>query len=185
MAATVIINRQTGTDGAPTKTPITSANTEQVTQDAHYASPGTNPIPVPVSGSNYGFWVSTRLETTVAPAGTINNLRYYMDGTEDSPAGVDWLAQAANVGANSGYRQAVGTVGTTGTELTAANHTGLTGAPVDPFTWTAASPKALAGSTSGVGDFGDFMVTQLKVASTTIHTGAITTETATWQYDET
>jgi hypothetical protein len=187
VAATIVVKRWTGAAGAPTKTDITGANTEHVTADAHYATGGTSPIPVPAAGSNYGFWVSTRACCSVSPAGTVNNLKVYLDGANSSPAGVTWLAQAANVGANAGYRQAAGTVDSTGDELNTTNHMGLTGAPVNPFTWTSASPKSLTGSITNpsTGDFGDFLVSQLVVANTVAQSGPITAETIVWQWDET
>ena len=186
MAATVTIRSWTGTAGAPTKTDVTSATKRLVTEDAHYSGGTTNPIPVPAAGSNYSFWPSYRLSADTTPTTQINNLRFYSDGTSSSPSGVTWLAQTANITPDAGYRQASGTVGTTGLALNTTNHTGLTAAPVDPFAWTSGSPKTMAGSISNpsTGDFGDFMVMQLVVASTTAATGAITAEQFTVVYDE-
>ena len=187
MAATILLRRWTGPSGSIVKTDITGINTEHVTEDAHYTTGGTNPIPIPSAGTNYGFWVTVGLNAAISPAGTINNLRFYTDGVNSSPSGVTWLCQNANVGADSGYRTAAGTVGVTGTQLTTGNHSGLTGAPVDPFTFTAGSPLSLGGSivNPNIGDFGDLVVTQLVVASSATATGVITTETMTYQWDET
>ena len=95
----------------------------------------------------------------------------------------------ASTGADSGYRQATGTEGQTGTQLTQANHTGLDAAPVDAFTKTSGSPLSLNGSISNpnTGAFGDFVVYQVTVdnsASPGVHPSS-TPETWTWKYDET
>lgn len=185
MAATVIIDRLTGTAGSETETDITSANTRASTSDS--ASPGTaNPIPVPASGTNYSYWVTTRLKCTVTPTGTIDNLRWYSDGTNSLGTGVTCKGADASTGTNSGYRQGTGTSGTTGTQLTTGNHTGLDGTPVDVFGLTSGSPKTLGGSivNPSTGRFGDHFVYQVEVG-TTAAAGTTTTETFTYKYDET
>jgi hypothetical protein len=185
VAATVII--QTAHGAGPTLTDITSANERHTTDDTYTAAGTGNPIPIPAAGSNYSMWRSRRLSASVTPTTAINNLKWYSDGTNSAPSGVTWLAQAANVGATAGYRVATGVTGTSGDVLNTTNHTGLTGAPVDPFTFTSGSPKSLAGSLSNpsTGAFGDYFVTQLVVASTVAVTGAISAEVFTWQWDET
>ena len=180
MAATVTIRRWTGSSGGPTKTDITSANTRASTSDA--ASPGTSdPIPVPGAGTNYSYWVSTRLSVDVAPSGTINNLKWYTnDGVNSFGTGVTCKGQNS-----TSYVQATGTQGTTGTQLTTGNHAGLSGAPVDVFTFTSGSPKSLAGTiTASTGDLGDFFVYQIEVG-TTAGPGTTPTETFVFKYDET
>lgn len=184
MAATVTIRRWTGASGgteSASRTAIRSSSS-----DNDYTTETTNPIIIPVSGTNYGFWVSTRLNAGTSPTGTINNLRWNSDGTNSQGTGVTCVGQEANVGANAGYRQATGTVGTTGNVLNTTNHTGLTGAPVDVYGLTSGSPKSLAGSISNptTGAFGSFFVYQIAVASTA-GAGTLTNETYTWRYDET
>jgi hypothetical protein len=189
MAATVLIREANG--GTPVLTDVTAVNTRYNTSDVYAASGTSNTVPIPATGSNYSFWKHHRLDATVTPTTAINNVKWYTDGANSSPAGVTWLAQTANVGALAGYRQAglvgVEVIGTTGAELTTANHTGLTAAPVDPFTFTSGSPLALTGSISNpsTGPFADYVVTQMVVASTTTTTGAITAEQGTFAYDET
>jgi hypothetical protein len=189
MAATVLIRTAHG--AGPTLTDVTSVNDRHTTDDVYYAAGTTNPIPIPSAGSNYSFWRHHRLDATVTPVTSISNLRWYTDGANSSPAGVTWLGQAANAGALAGYRQAgtIGgeTVGTTGIILNTTNHTGLTGAPVDPFTFTSGAPKSLAGSIANpsTGPFGDYFVTSIAVSSATNTTGAITAETISWVFDET
>lgn len=176
MPATVEVVRLTG--AGPTVTTVTSVNTRASTSDA--PSPGSaNPIPVPGAGSNYSFWVTTRLNCTVAPATNISNLRFFTDGSNGFGTGVTALAQSA-----SSYVQATGTTGATGDQLSQGNHAGLTDAPVSPFTWTSGSPKSLNGSTSTTGQFGDYMVMQL-VVGTTAGPGTVPAETFSFSYDET
>jgi hypothetical protein len=183
MAATIIINRWTGSSGAYTKNNITAANTVANAADSHQttAAGSSNPITIPAAGTNYSFWVSTRLECSSTPTGTVNNLRWYSDGGNGFGTGVTCKAQNATT-----YVQATGTTGTTGNQLNTTNHTGLSGAPADAFTFTVGSPKSLTGSISNpsTGDFGDFMVYQLEVTSSA-GAGVTGTETFTWLYDET
>jgi hypothetical protein len=185
MAATVTVRRHTGTAGSQTKTDITSATTRASASDA--PAPGTaDPIPIPGAGTNYSYWVSTRLSADTTPAGTINNLKWYSDGSNNYGTGVTCVAADASTGGNDGYIQATGTQGTTGTELTQGNHGGLDQAPFDAFSKTSGSPQALGGSIDNpsTGDFGDFVVLQIEVASTA-GPGTLSAETFTYQMDET
>lgn len=185
MAANVQIKRFTG--AAPgTGTNITGINTRANAEDAHSTAGTSNPVRIPSSGTNYSYWVSTRLDATTAPTGTINNLRWFTDGTNNFGTGITCVGQTANAGADAGYRQATGTPGTTGTQLTTGNHTGLTGAPVNVFTFTSGSPKTLVGSISNptTGVFGDFFIYQLEIISTA-SPGSSAQETFTFRYDET
>lgn len=177
MAATVIINRLTG--AGPTATDITSINTRANAEDAHTTAGTSNSILVPAAGTNYSYWVTTRLEVTAITGGTVDNLRWYTDGSNNFGTGVTCKAQNA-----TSYVQATGTPGTSGTQLTTGNHAGLSGAPVDAFTFTSGSPKTLSGSTSSTGQFGDRMVYQIEVG-TTAASGATAAETFTWKYDDT
>jgi hypothetical protein len=183
MPATVIINRWTGASGSPTKTAITSANTVANAVDTHQstASSSTNPIRIPTSGTNYSYWVATRLSATTSPSGTIDNIRWYSDGANNFGTGVTCKGQDA-----SGYVQATGTVGTTGTVLGTAAYSTLSGAPVDVFTLSSGSPKTIGGSVvnPSTGDFGSFFIYQVEV-TTTAQPGTTGQETFTWLYDET
>lgn len=181
MAATVIINRWTGTSGSPTKTNITSINTVANAQDAHEttAASSSNPIRVPDSGTNYSYWVVTRLNCTVAPAGTIDNIRWYTDGSNGFGTGI-----GCNVGKASSYVQATGTVGVTGNLLSTSNYATLSYGPQNAFDFNSTSPLPVSGSTSGTGDFGDYLVYQLTVG-TSAAPGTTGQESFTWIYDET
>lgn len=185
MTATVTVRRHTGTAGSQTKTDITSGTALASTSDA--PSPGSaNPIPIPTSGSKYSYWVSTRLSVDVTMAGTIDNLKWFADGANGFGTGVTCNGAKASTGSNAGYREAGGTPGDTGTQLTTGNHTGLDATPGDVFAYTSGSPLSLVGTMSNpsTGDLGDFMVWQMVVASTA-SPGLTPTETFTFRYDET
>jgi len=177
MAATVLIRRLTG--AGPTATDITSINTRANAEDAHSTGGTSNPIQIPSSGTNYSYWVVTRLDCTVAPSGTINNIKWYTDGANGFGTGV-----TCRVGTATGYVQATGTAGTTGTELTAGNYSGFTLGNANAFTYTTGSPLSVTGSTTGIGQFGDRVVYQIEVASTA-GPGATSGETFTFRFDET
>jgi hypothetical protein len=180
MAATVDILRWTGATGAPVKSTITGINTRANALDSHTTADTSSPVQIPASGSNYSFWVCTRLTAGTSPAGTINNLRWYADGANNFGTGITAIGNEATT-----YVQATGTVGQTGIQLTTGAYSTIT-TPVDPFTFTAASPKSLAGSIANptTGDFGSWFVYQIVVASTATP-GATAQETFTWKYDET
>jgi len=177
LAATVQINRLTGS--GPTYTNITAINTRANAEDAHSTAGTTNSILIPTSGTNYSYWVTTQLEVTAITGGTVDNLRWYTDGSNNFGTGVTCKGQEA-----TSYVQASGTPGTTGTQLTTGNHAGLTGSPVDVFTFTSGSPKTLTGTTSTAAKFGSRFVYQIEVG-TTASSGATGSETWTWKYDDT
>jgi hypothetical protein len=181
MAATVDIVRLTGAaPGAPSV--ITNTNTRANTTDAHTTADIMNPVQIPAAGLSYSFWVNTRLSCSVTPAGTINNLRWFTDGTNNLGTGITIVGNEA-----TGYTQATGTPGQTGTPLTVAAYTGgvLTD-PVDIFTFTPSAPKSLAGSlvNPATGQFGSLFVYQA-VLDTTVSPGVSGQETFSWKYDET
>jgi len=190
MVATVQIIRKTGTAGAEDVSVIndgtTGINTRANAYDTHSTADTTNPIRIPAASSNYSYWVSTRLKCTVSPAGTINNVKWFSDGTNSMGTGVTCVGELASTGANAGYIQATGTPGTTGTVLSMANHTGMDAEPTDVFAWTTGSPKTLTATISNpsTGEFGEHFVYQVVVASTA-SPGVTTSETFSWRYDET
>lgn len=177
MAATVQIVRLTG--AGPTATDITSINTRANAEDAHTTAGTTNSILVPAAGTNYSYWVVTRLNVTAITSGTVDNIKWYTDGANNFGTGV-----TAKVNTATGYVQATGTAGTTGTQLTTGNYATLAGAPVDAFTYTSGSPLSVAGTTTTTGQVGDRVVYQIEVG-TTAASGATATETFTWKYDDT
>lgn len=183
MAATIIINRLTG--AGPTLTPITSGNTRASTSDA--PSPGTaDPIPIPAAGTNYSYWVCTRLQCTVTPTGTVNNLKWYTD------AGGFGTGVNVTVDTATAYTQATGTQGSTGDELTTTSYPSISGGGgagqpyANAFSFTSGAPLSVTGSITNpsTGEFGDRVVYQIEVINTA-SAGSLTPETFTWQYDET
>jgi len=179
MAATVTIRRWTGSAGGPTKTDITSINTRANAEDAHSTAGTTNSILIPSVGTNYSYWVSTRLSVDSITAGTVDNIKWYTDGTNNFGTGVTCIGQSATT-----YVQATGTPGQTGTQLTTGNHAGLDTTPSDVFSFTSASPLSVTGSATTTGDLGHLLIYQM-VVDTTAASGATASETFTWKYDDT
>lgn len=186
MAANVGINRKTGAGPVDTRVDVSggSGSTRASTSDA--PTPGTtNPIPIPAAGTNYSFWVVLQLNAFTTPAGTINNIKWYLDGTNS------WTGVTFEVGTSPVYTQATGTTGATGDQLTDTNYTVGTLTPTTPtadngFTYTSASPLAVTGTLSNpaTGAIGDFVAYQLSVG-TTAGAGTLSAENITFQYDET
>lgn len=177
MAATVQIRRLTG--AGPTSTDITSGNTRANAEDAHSTAGTTNPIQIPSSGLSYSFWVITQLNCTVAPSVSIGNIKWFTDGANGLGTGLTMKVSTA-----SGYVQATGTVGTSGTQLTTGNYASLAGAPVNAFGLTSAAPLSVPGSIGATtGAFGDRVVYQVEVDPTAAP-GASNAETLSWRYDE-
>lgn len=179
--ATVDIVRRTGSSGGPTDTIITASSTRASTSDV--AVPGANnPIPIPVSGTNYSFWVITRLKVQANPDGhTINNVKWF-SSTTNQPGGVTIMGNKA-----TSYIRATGTVGVSGTQLTTGapgNYTTLT-APVSVFSFTSAAFCTLGGSvtTTGFGTL-DHFVWQVGLDSTVTPASPAPANTYVFRYDE-
>lgn len=179
MAATVTIRRWTGSSGSPTKTDITSINTRANAEDTHTTAGTSNSILIPTSGSNYSYWVSTRLSVDAISSGTVDNIKWYTDGTNNFGTGVTCVGSTA-----SSYVQATGTAGTTGLDLSTSNHASLAATPSNVFALTSGSPQSVTGSATSTGDLGHFFVYQIVVDSTA-SSGATSSETFTWKYDDT
>jgi len=182
MVATVTIRRHHG--ATPTKTDITTLNTRACTDDGvtPTGNPTANPIPIVAGNTKYSYWIVTRLSADTTPTGTINNLKWYSDGTNSLGTGVTCVGNNA-----SAYVQATGTAGDTGTVLNTTNYANLSANPTNVFAWTSGSTLSLAGSISNpdTGDFGDYFVYQIVVNGDTASPGATAQETFTFQYDET
>lgn len=179
MSATVIINRWTGTTGSPTKTNVTGINSRMNAEDTSTTAGTTNSIQVPSAGTNYSYWAAFRLNITAITGGTVNNIKFYTDGTNSFGTGV-----ALNVNTATAYSQATGTAGTTGDPLNTTNYPTLAGAPSNAFSYNSTTPLSISGSSSTTGDVGDFLVLQLAI-STTAASGPTPQETMTLRYDDT
>lgn len=175
--ATIIVNRLTG--AGPTATAITSINTRANAYDTHSTADTTNPIAIPTSGTNYSYWVVTRLQCTVVPTTSVDTLKWYTDGTNSLGTGCTMKCSTA-----TGHVQATGTAGTSGDQLTVIAYATLAGAPSNSFAYTSGAPLSVTGSTSTAQQFGDRVVYQIEIG-TTASPGATATETITWKYSET
>lgn len=173
------IHRLTG--AGPTGTDITSINTRANAEDSHSTSGTTNPIRIPAAGTNYSYWVVTRLYYNGSGTGTINNVKWYTDGGNGFGTGV-----TCSVGTATAYTQASGTAGTTGLELTSGNYASFTLGNANAFTYTSGSPLSVTATVTDPSSeyFGDRVVYQIAVG-TTAGAGATPTETFTFQYDST
>lgn len=177
MPATVQIRRWTGS--TPTKTDVTSINSRLNAYDGHSTADTSNPILIPPTGTNYSFWATFCLYVAAITGGTVNNIKWYTDGSNGLGTGIS-LKVSANA---TSYTQATGTDGQSGTVLNNTNYPGV-GTPANAFDYTSSSPLSVTGSTTGTGDVGNLVVLQLEVASTASQ-GATPQETITWQYDDT
>lgn len=164
MAATVQIISHHGAAGA-TETQVDGGTMRYKVADNDTAD-ANDPIPVPPSGTNYSYIKQCRFKTTVAPSNTVNNLKFYTDGANGFGTGV-----SLNVKTDSSYTNPA-TQGTTA----------LTGT-ADAFSYTSGSPLSVTGSTTTTESFGDYIVSQMAVASTA-SPGTTPNETLTFQYDE-
>ena len=182
MAATVHIAQYNGVTAASTQ--ITSASVTVGTSDE---ATQASAIPVPTSGSNHSYWTTTALVATVAPDNAINNLKWYSDGTNSFGTGVTGIVCTA-----SGYNQASGAAGSSGSLLNTTNHAGLSGCPASAtvasnmFLYTSSCLLTVTGSRGATaGSIGDkFVIFQLSVISTA-GAGNSVEEVLTFQFDET
>jgi hypothetical protein len=126
----------------------------------------------PTSGDNYGFFKTVYLNADTTPSNTINNLKFFCDGT------IGWTGCVLYAGTTDTYTEATGTVGTTG------DVSGV--ATTDIETYTSLAPLSVAGSITNpnTGKISDFVVLQVKVTTSAV-AGSLGAETLTFRYDET
>ena len=177
--ATIKIFRYTGT--TPDEHDITSQNTLLQAADIHETEAASNPIVVPETGENMSFWASARLRVTENEQNhTINNMKWYTDGSNDLGTGLN-----VDVALASAYDQAVGDEGVAGSAID-GNHGHIISAPADAFNYTSESPldiDATAPSTTGTGDIGDYVVCQGKVGASNLG-GESNQEEVVFQWDQ-
>jgi hypothetical protein len=167
MPATVSVKQSVG--AGPTNTTIT--NLRHNTDDT--VNPGVvNPLVRPTVGSNYGYWKTVFLNADTTPDGTIDNVRFFCDGT------IGWTGVELFAGTDSAYTQATGTPGVTG-NVSAVATTNIT-------SYTSLAPLAVPGSITNpsTGKISDYVVLQAKVGVTAV-AGTLPFETLTMRYDET
>jgi hypothetical protein len=160
-------------NGASTgsETDITSGTSKFCTVDQ--VAPTDNPMIKPGTGlTNYSYKKSYRLGCTVAPTGSITNIKWYLDGANGFATGITVQAKTS-----ASYSQATGTPGTTGAQMTGG---------ADAFSYTSASPLSVPGTlnSGNTTDRSNVVEVQAVIADTA-SAGSIGTETATWRYDET
>ena len=170
MVATVSIKE---VNGASAGTPTTVTAVRFCTTD-DYNPLLTYPLVKPAAGSNYSYMKSTYLNADTAPAGTINNIKWYTDGT------IGWTGVTIQAGTTDTYAQATGTQGTTGDQMTGKTN------QASAATFTSASPLAVPGSIDNpnTGKISGYVVTQA-VVGTGAAAGTLAAETITFCYDET
>lgn len=129
-----------------------------------------NPIVRPTSGTVYSYEKYLKLKITVAPAGSITNLRCYSDGTNSFGTGIGMH---------------IGNTASWGTPVKTESSVAIDQAANDFFAKTSGSPLSFgAGPYSSIGDIGDFVVMQASVASTA-SPGLTVSELLTTAWDET
>lgn len=172
MAATISVKQATGS--GPSAATIT--NLRFKTADDSSGTDTTYPLVKPSSGTNYSYVAWIYLNADTSPASTINNLKFYTDGTNSYGTGVTVKGITTAT-----YTQATGTSGTSG-DLSSTVYTSGT----DVFSYTSASPLAVTGSISNpsTGKISNYVAMQMALA-TTVSAGTLSAETFTWRYDET
>lgn len=176
MAATVVVKQATGS--GPTLTTIT--NLRFKTADDPSGTDTTYPLVRPSAGSNYSYVVWLLLSASTTPAGTINNVKFYTDGTLFTDSSLVGVLRVKGI-TTASYTQAAGTPGTSGT-LSAAVYT----SGADWNGWTSGSPLSVSGSITNpsTGTISDYVALQA-IVTTDQEIKTETAETLTWRYDET
>jgi hypothetical protein len=153
-----------------------------------------NPIPVPASGTNYSYWKQVYLYCDDPDGNTIDNIKFYSDGSIDFGTGVTLYVgdetPTKNSGSDAGYEVATGTPSTTGDSMVDVTngHSDLTG-QTSAASLTSGSPLSVSISEAGnvidlAGETSDYVVLQVAVADTA-SAGLTSQEILTFQYDET
>ncbi len=182
MAAGVSIRKLTGTNSSITSTVVSSGSARLGTSDE---ATSASPIPVPTAGSNYSYWATFQLNASAAADNSLTNVRFWTDGTNSFGTGIDAIVLPA-----SGYASAVGTAGSSGSLLNAANYQGVGGGEAAClvasrlFLYTSSCKLTLSGSIGATtGSFGNRAVVQINV-ETTAGAGNTADENITFSFDE-
>ena len=174
-------------NGISPGTPTTITNQRHKTNDDAITD-SNYLIPVPPSAYNYGYGKCFRLYAS-ALSEILSNVKLYGGGVPSAGSGtIGWTGIILYVGDQTSdtYVQATGTIGETGTELTAYN--GQVSSKTDLLaTYTSGNKKVIAlaggvGSKTGVGAVTQNVWVQLRVDSTAGH-GLIAPYTLTSVYD--
>lgn len=167
MSATVSVKE---VNGASAGVATTITNSRFCTKDMY--NPGdTFTLIKPAAGSNYSYKKTLYLNADTSPAGTINNIKFFCDGT------IGWTGVSVKGKVADAYTQASGTEGTTGDELADAT---------DIESYTSGSPLSLTGDIDNpdTGKISQYLELQA-IIGTGAGPGALSPETCTFRYDET
>jgi hypothetical protein len=167
MAATVELRSYHGADGSETGSDVNGSSIRFKMADNDTVD-ANDPIPVPPTGTTYSWLKNLQLYATATPANTINNLKFYTDGSNGYGTGVGLVAKTS-----SSYVDPV------------ANEDTQLGGATDAFTYTSGSPLSITGSLSNpsTGAIGHFVVLQMTVGSTATQ-GPTGSESLTISWDE-
>jgi len=194
MVAAVSIKYDTaGTDGTPglsTDVDALGPPTLRMKTNDNITIDSADPVPIPSAGTTYSYWKQIYLFCDTAPDTSVDNLKFYSDGTGFGTGITLNVADqfpTKTSASDAGYEIATGTPGSTGNEVV-ANHALVTTVS-DVFTFTSGSP--LSGPTisedsnviNATGESSNYLVLQLAVINTATP-GNKTDETLTIQYDE-
>lgn len=141
--------------------------------DSHPTTDGaTTYIPIPTVGTNYSWRKSFKLNVTVAPTGTVSNLRFFSDAVAWGTGVTCYAKQKA------AYTQG----------SSSDNSALFDGTAVDVTTYTSGSPLTINASTVLTATTGygtqDYLVLQVG-GGTTVTPGTTTARTLTYRVDET
>lgn len=190
MAATVAVCVDKGS--TPTEVDVTSNGVRFRTDDNPNQIDDTYPVPLPVAGTKYSYWVHLFLKVTGGVFTQVNNIKFFTaGGSLYGDAGVDLMVGTEtpekNSGSTAGYDEAVGTEGDSGTEMT-SGHSGITATTNANLAITSA-PKDVSISEAGgaidaAGETSDYVVLQINVGTSAVR-GLKSAATLTFRYDET
>ena len=161
---TVQIYRCTGNTGS-TQVAVQGYSFNDATDDINNSPPvatATDPVAIPASGTNYGWWMSFQAKVTANPVpNTVSNISVYGGS---APTG--WQASGTTldlqIGKSSSYTQAV--TGGTNTGQPMTNYSGLSNQN-SSFNYTSSAPLNLGGSVSNVSPVGAYLVAQVYVGA--------------------
>jgi hypothetical protein len=146
----------------------------------------------PVAGTYYGFWKQIYLICLLPDGHTLNNLKFYSDGTNSFGTGValqiGLQVPTRNLGSFAGYEVAAAASANSGEEMV-ASHGGIT-SKASVFNYTSAAPLtgpsiSEAGNViNATGETSNYIVLQMDVADTASPGELPVDETLTIQYDE-
>jgi hypothetical protein len=169
MAATVNITSYHGySAGSPTSNNNVDGGSLRFKVADNDTADANNPIPIPAAGTNQSWIKQLRFNAATTPSNTINNLKFYTDGSNGFGTGV-----ALNVKTTATY-----------TDPSAQGTTALT-STTSAFTYNSGAALSVTGSINNpsTGAFGDYIVMQMAVSSTA-GPGTTPSETLTFSYDE-